>query len=177
MELILVRHPETEANRDQIFYTEADYPYTERGQVELTNIVGELRDLDYHVYSSPFRRALHVAQLLSNHVDVDDRLKEMDFGIFKGKSILEVAESDPKAYESIRTRSPGYSFPGGEPYERFVDRVASFFDELTQLGENAIVCTHGGVIDLIVQKFFKLKACYPKTGGVIRLQLDVEEQE
>ena len=76
MEIILVRHPETEANIQNLFYSEIDYPYTDRGQIEYKNIIKELKDLTYPVYTSPYDRALKVAQMISNNIVTDNRLKE-----------------------------------------------------------------------------------------------------
>ena len=42
MEIILVRHPETEANIQNLFYSKMDYPYTDRGQIEFKNIMNNL---------------------------------------------------------------------------------------------------------------------------------------
>lgn len=177
MELILVRHPETQANRDKVFYTESDYPYTCRGQIELSNIVKELKDLDYPVYSSPFSRALKVAAMISNTVIVDDRLKEIDFGKLKGLSISEIAEQYPEDYRHLKDKVHSYTFPDGEPYETFFGRISEFFDEVVHRGENAIVCTHGGVINLAIKRYFNLDQCYPKTGAIIKLKLDLEDPE
>jgi broad specificity phosphatase PhoE len=175
MELILVRHPETQANEDQVFYSEQDYSFTKRGNIELKNIVSELKDLDYRVYSSPYDRALKVAQLISNDVTIDSRLKEIDFGDFKGLTVNEVKSDYPDDYLAFTTRQEGYVFPSGESYDTFYKRIAAFIDVIVSDDVDTIVLTHGGVINMILRRYFSLEKCYPKTGAIIKLKLSVED--
>ncbi len=175
MEIILVRHPETEANIQNLFYSEMDYPYTDRGQIEFKNIIKELRDLTYPVYSSPYDRALKVAQMISNNIVTDNRLKEMNFGDFKGRSINAVKTEFPDDYIKFKTDFYDYIFPNGESYPTFSNRIIDFFEEIIQIGRSVIIVSHGGVINLILQNYFDITDYWPKTGSIIKLKLELED--
>ncbi len=175
MELILVRHPETQANKEQVFYSEKDYNYTERGQIELNNIVSELKELDYRVYSSPYERALKVAQLITNNVVVDSRLREINFGDFKGLSADEIKSGYPEDFIAFNSRHEDYTFPSGESFDNFYKRITAFIDMIITNNVDTIVLTHGGVINMILRRYFKLEKCYPETGAIIKLKLSVED--
>jgi broad specificity phosphatase PhoE len=176
MEVVFVRHPQTVANQSRIFCSESDYPYTERGLVELGNMIKELHELDYAVYTSPYERALKVAQLIKNQPIIDQRIKEIDFGIFKGLSVDEVADGYPEDFEKFKTQVNDYIFPKGESYKKFADRISEFFDEIIQHGEDVIIVTHAGVINYLLQKYFKIKKYWPKTGSIIKLKISIEEE-
>lgn len=176
MEVVFVRHPETQANVDKIFYTEKDFPYTERGEIELCNIVKELKNLDYRVFSSPYERALKVAQLLTNDTVQDRRLREIDFGLFKGLTAKEIERRFPEDFHKFKTQINTYVFPEGESYSQFSNRITKFFDQIIHSGENAIIITHAGVINYLLQKYFNVKKYWPKTGSIIKLKITIEEE-
>jgi alpha-ribazole phosphatase len=96
---------------------------------------------DALVYSSPLRRALKLASLLSTDVRVDERLSEISFGAWEGKRWDEIDRSEVEAWAA---NVLDYSPPGGESVSRLHARAVEFAASLDV--ECAAVVTHAGVI-------------------------------
>ena len=59
VKLILIRHPETEANAKRLIYGRTESEYTEKGRASVATVVEQLSQIDIHmIYSSPLKRAL-----------------------------------------------------------------------------------------------------------------------
>lgn len=105
------------------------------------------------VLSSPLERARQTAQPIADcndlDIDIDDRITEVDVGLWMGKSFEELNQlAEWKTYNRNRsTNRP----PGGESMMQVQVRAWQAIEKLTQCdsasGETAIaVITHGDVI-------------------------------
>lgn len=146
--LLVLRHPETEANVTGRWVGRGDAPYTARGVAEHAALVEELVRFDPDVlWSSPLRRCREVAQTAAARLRItpafDDRLLELDFGLAEGLTYEETVE------RGIRFEFKSESAPvaeGGESRRDILERTASALDDLlaTEARRMAVV-THGGV--------------------------------
>jgi alpha-ribazole phosphatase len=123
------------------------------------------------VWTSPARRcralAAALAVRLPARLTIDDRLQELDFGAWEGKSwdAIPLAALDRWAASPL-TFAP----PGGESGAALVQRVRNFCADLTRDPQSCIVVSHGGplkvLIALLQGKDADLLTPAPSTGSV-----------
>ena len=98
LQLVLVRHGETEWSRDGRHTGRTDLPLTDEGLREAGRVRELLSGFRFQrVLSSPLSRALETCRLagLGDQVEVRDELREWDYGSYEGKTTAEIHESDP----------------------------------------------------------------------------------
>lgn len=146
-EILIVRHPETEANVDGRFVGRGETPYTDRGVHQVELLVARIVAFGPQtVWTSPLARAYRVAEpaaaMAAVPLRVDERLLELDFGKAEGMTWSEIEEAGfAFDYRSVETPVA----PGGESRAQINSRSAAFADSLVALGGHHVVCTHGGV--------------------------------
>lgn len=82
-------------------------------------------------------------------VRIDRALNECDFGVWRGRALAEIHESDPAAAERWMT-DPASAPHGGESLVDFVARVSAWLAEQADHDGRAIAVTHGGVVKAAV---------------------------
>ena len=151
MEIIIVRHGESESNalsdKDEIFTGRWDCGLTKRGYEQAKALRGNpiFNDVDAFFVSN-LKRAMETAKTITDRkLIVDPRLQERSMGDFEGKKITEV-KSDPrykKYFEETGLMSFRHSFtvkgPNAESYTDVCKRVRSFIDELSKSNYHKIV--------------------------------------
>jgi broad specificity phosphatase PhoE len=151
--LLLVRHGETDWNRDGRWQGHSDTHLNDVGREQAAQLAAELNGVDV-VYSSDLARARETADILAEHlglpVRVDPRLRERSFGKWEGKTAPEIeAEfADPHA-RWLAGEGPGAD--DAEPFAEFDARVQAFLAEVLERhpGETVLVVAHGGSIRVI----------------------------
>ena len=165
MELILIRHGESEANvmekeRGGFYCGRWDCHLTERGRQQASAIRGktETEGADA-VFVSPLIRARETAeQFTDQNIIVDDRLTERSLGEFEGrfKNELENIEEYKKYFSEDKYAHLRASFtvkaPGGEDLNDVTVRVAPFFEELrARKYRKVIIGSHGIAIKCMLK--------------------------
>lgn len=151
--VFLIRHGRTQGNEEKRYTgSRTDEELLPEGIHEAERLRGRLSGLlpgTYRVYSGPLRRTRETAEILFPDTPalVIDRLTEIDFGEFEGKSHRELLGL--QAYQAWLDAGGKMPIPGGEPRERFVRR--SYLGFLEALGdasreEGAVIVCHGGNI-------------------------------
>lgn len=141
----MIRHGETDANRNEIVQGKLDiHGLTKRGrqQIErLAQYIGELGVPFTRIYSSPSRRARETAEILSYvlglQVEYDTSLLEMDFGELEGLPYSEVYKR--KDFQTMAEHFSQYRAPGGERSVDVQQRMVYF---LEQLRANTLIVSH-----------------------------------
>jgi 2,3-bisphosphoglycerate-dependent phosphoglycerate mutase len=148
-ELLLVRHGETDWNRDQRFQGHADPPLNERGREQARTIAEELaRERLDAVYASDLARARETAEIVAARlgvpVTVEPALREIDVGEWQGLTWAEIDERDPQARR--RWDEQGHGWERGESYEQLTERVVAALRRIAadHPGERVLVVGHGG---------------------------------
>jgi broad specificity phosphatase PhoE len=149
--IYLVRHGQTEFNRERRIQGHVDSPLTELGVRQAKAVGRLLRDLirdpdGWRIVSSPLGRAHATAEFVSAAlgglpVELDDRLKEMSWGPHDGRLRAELEAQEPETFG--RT---GWAFDAGtgETYEQVSERVGAWLESLPPEPQRRIVCvTHG----------------------------------
>jgi broad specificity phosphatase PhoE len=119
LELILLRHGETEFNRADVFRGRVDLPLNRRGKRQAQSAAAYLSHLSFQAfYSSPLRRSVETASAVAEphggKVETLDSFIDVDYGMWSGKSVDEVREGWPEVFR-LWVEDPGkVTFPGGE---------------------------------------------------------------
>jgi len=137
LRVYLLRHGETTYNADGNKYcgrTDADL--TSKGIQQAKRVAGLLEGIVFQaVYSSPLKRAFTTARIASGNLDVitDERLTEMDFGNWEGKTRAAFMEENPELWNQW-SQDPGATRAGGtgETAAALLNRVEGFFSEMRQ---------------------------------------------
>jgi broad specificity phosphatase PhoE len=146
--LLIVRHPETDANISGRFVGQGESPYTAEGRRQARRLPRKLaRFRPDAVWSSPLQRARVVAQRTSRlagvPLKVDQRLIELDFGQAHGLTWEEITEAGiPFNYRSADAPVA----PGGESRADLEARVGECVDEMCTAGGRHVVVAHAGVM-------------------------------
>jgi probable phosphoglycerate mutase len=163
--IYLVRHGQTEFNRERRIQGHVDSPLTELGVRQAKAVGRLLRDLirdpvGWRIVSSPLGRAHATAELVSAKlgglpVEFDHRLKEMSWGAYDGRLRAELEAQEPETFG--RT---GWAFDAGtgESYEAVSERVGAWLASLPPEPERRIVCVSHGISGRV------LRGLYAKLG-------------
>ncbi len=101
------------------------------------------------IFCSPMQRCLQTFRLLQfrQECTVDERLREIDFGAWEGRTFEEIAGAHPDLVAQWGNNPDDFGFPQGERIRHFYRRVQNFCELLPELAsENILLITHGGVI-------------------------------
>ena len=150
--IVLVRHGETDWNRERRFQGHADVPLNEEGRRQVRELAEALAGESFaRAYSSPLRRAAESAEILASRLALEvrpsDALKEVDVGSWSGLTVAEVEARFPAGYRRwIEWRASGWE--DGESYDELAQRVVAGLHELARAhpGGNVLAVTHGGPI-------------------------------
>ena len=161
-ELILIRHGETDWNRELRFQGHVDVPLNATGHEQARRLASRLAaeqiQVD-HLVSSDLIRTQQTAtpslQLLFPalhiHTLTDSALREQSFGIVDGLRVDAVKADHADAWERWLRFEPDYAMPGGETIRQFHTRVMDAVRRIAQQyqGQKVMVVTHGGVLDMV----------------------------
>ncbi|MDP2183211.1 MAG: histidine phosphatase family protein [Actinomycetota bacterium] len=145
--ILLVRHPETEANVTGRWVGRGNAPLTAVGHEQVPRLVGEIVRFEPDaIWSSPLGRTLAVAEEAARTVGleltIDERLTELDFGDAEGLT-----------YEEAVERGIPFEFkcedhpvaPGGESRRDILRRTDEVLADAMASSSRIAVVTHGGV--------------------------------
>lgn len=156
MKLYMVRHGETDRNKENRVLGRSDFPLNEAGLKQAAAAGEGLKEIVFDaVYSSPMKRALQTAEGIMEHsahpvsIVPEDALIEQDFGIFEGV---------PRDDETYQSEKHLYfkPFEDGESFLDVAARVYRFLDHLKETPQaqgNILLVTHGGICRVIENYF------------------------
>lgn len=161
LNVYLIRHGETQWNADGNRYCgRTDIPLTEKGILQAMELNKQLENISFqHIYSSPLQRAVQTARIAggSNVVITDNRLIEVDFGKWEGKTKEEFIEEDPSIWNNwLNDPSNFKAGEDGESASEVLSRVNDFFEYALNKTPNGniLVVGHNGINRLYLS--FKL---------------------
>lgn len=159
MILYLIRHGETDLNKQKRLQGQTDIPLNEYGR-ELARITGQaLREVKFDaVFSSPLFRAVETAEIIMGNRDcpfyTDGRIQEISFGDYEGMCYKGTAGAEeipcvPDADFLNFFRAPELYVtpPNGESFKEVIARTGDFYRELTHNSlyreRTVLISTHG----------------------------------
>jgi broad specificity phosphatase PhoE len=149
--LFLVRHGESEGNRDRVFTRSPEVPLTELGRRQARAAAERVaaRWAPVRVVSSPFRRARQTAEIfgevLGLPVDVEEDLRERCYGALAGQPYAAAREVAGWSPAASRTWCPP---GGGETLIEVAARAGAVLDRVARAApaEDVVVVSHGAVM-------------------------------
>ncbi|MBU0962447.1 MAG: histidine phosphatase family protein [Nanoarchaeota archaeon] len=146
--IFLLRHGETESNRDNIVSGILDSKLTYLGKTQAKKLAKLLEKENVNIiYSSPLKRALETAQEIAKKhklkVIINNQLREINLGEFEGKSWDYVYKKIPN-WREIRYK---YRPKGGETQKELDIRASSFLEDIKRKykTETIVILAHGSV--------------------------------
>jgi broad specificity phosphatase PhoE len=159
LNLILIRHGETEWNRTGRCQGVADIDLNDTGRRQIEELAHSLRDSDIRaVYSSDLLRALRTAKQIASHhdldVNIDKDLREMDQGDLEGLLFEEIRDRYADVLREWRESPETLMLPGGESLLQVEQRAWSVFEKLNRLhaGETVVAVSHNLTITALLCK-------------------------
>jgi alpha-ribazole phosphatase len=147
--VLLIRHAEPDEDARGRCYGRLDVGLSPTGLASAERLAESLRAVELDaVYVSPRLRAVQTAAALGGSRTIDDRLRELDFGRFEGRTYDEIEREQPEFFRSWMETPTLVQFPGGESYAELRQRVAAAVDEIVAANDRRTVAlvSHGGVI-------------------------------
>lgn len=165
--LYFVRHGETDWNAQARLQGELDIPLNETGRTQANQaaaLIGKLRPdfptLNY--VSSPLTRTRETMALLRAGLNLsmegvrfDDRLREIAFGAWEGKTWREIRATDSERAQARDADRWNYTPPEGESYAEASMRVKSFLDNIES---DTVIVAHGGIARVMLALIANLPA-------------------
>jgi len=149
---ILVRHAQSEYNEKGIFQGRLDSDLTPLGFVQARLLTARIRrERPEVVITSPQRRAyktaLMISDILSVPLEVDERIREMSFGLLEGNHFWSMFERNKEMILKWLKNPVENPLPTQEDMKSFEKRLREFMNELLQRKEKVIVIVgHGGTL-------------------------------
>jgi 2,3-bisphosphoglycerate-dependent phosphoglycerate mutase len=149
--IVMVRHGETDWNRENRFQGHADTELNEAGREQARMLALELAGETFRAaYSSPLLRAHETALILAASLDLEvepaDELMEVDVGSWSGLTRTDIEARFPDGFN--RWLEYGHGWDDGESYEELGARVVSGLLRIAVAHQrgNVLAVTHGGPI-------------------------------
>jgi broad specificity phosphatase PhoE len=163
MEIYFLRHGETEWNRDRRIQGSTEWTDLTDEGVRLAEAARDgmiAKGLAFdRLFSSPYRRALHTAQILGAGLGlapiVDDRLREISFGPYEGTRYGEGLFADDNIRACFLDPPRYVARDGAEPFDVVLARVRAFIEQtlvpLAASCARVLVVAHGGILRTVLR--------------------------
>ena len=145
MNIYLVRHGQTDWNKNNLMQGQTDVELNETGESQAIQTAQKLKDFQFSlIYSSPLKRTIRTANIIkgNSNLDIilDERLKERSFGDFEGQNNV-----DFKKYWNYKANLSDNKV---EPIQLLFRRVYIFLEELEKKYKNndinILLVSHNG---------------------------------
>ena len=161
LEILLIRHGQTDWNRDRRIMGRKDIPLNRAGKSEAKELARALKGVAIDaIYTSPVLRAVETARFLLDGrggrvVHIDD-MAEIDYGHWIGKTFEEVV---PEKEFHVYHKTPRKACPpGGEPMCEVYERSVRFIEKIRKKhkrGRVAVV-SHADVIKTVLVHYLDM---------------------
>ena len=159
VEWYFVRHGQTDWNATDRIQGQEDAPLNDHGRGQ-ARANGERfatlwrHDEPPHMVVSPLSRTRETADIfreaagLAGGYETDERLKEIHFGDWQRRTLVDVWHETPDPVEERKRDKWNFVVPGGESYALLATRAAPVLDTLP---ERAIIVCHGGTMRTFIR--------------------------
>lgn len=187
MKFYLVRHGETDWNRENKIQGQNDIPLNGTGKKQAGELANRLRLGAFEIkeiYTSPLKRAVATAETAGRALGlvpvVAEGLREMSLGSWEGYTWQQVKECFPAEYQTWYRNRRYQMPPGGESYQQLLERLLPVLGSLKHRAEgDVLLVTHSAVIMTLLSyvhgtPFEDMVANY-KTGNTGIAELDMDK--
>jgi alpha-ribazole phosphatase len=163
--LLLIRHAEPEETSRGRCYGRLDVPLSASGRAAAARLGDALAGTRLAaVLASPRRRATETAAALAERhaltVQIDDDLRELDFGSCEGRSYQEIEADHPELFRRWMESPTTVHFPGGESFALLQARALAAAERTRSRhgGQTVALVAHGGVLRAILADCLQMPA-------------------
>ena len=157
MELHLIRHGETQWNRDQRVQGQCNVGLNETGNRQAVELGERLRDIHFDaIYSSSSLRTRETAWLAfpDRHEDIVflDSLREIDLGPWEGRLHAEIAIEEPESQHHFWHMPHLFEVAGAETFYDLQERAMRAIRGISRkhFGRRVAVVSHGALIKSVL---------------------------
>ncbi len=179
LDILLVRHGETEWNSLRRIQGQLDIPLNEIGLRQARAIARRLGASPVAaVYTSNLLRASQTAEPIAaacGRVALPDRrLRERHFGSLQGSYYETLQQTDPERHRRMHSRDLAFDMDGGETLPALHERVCEVMAEIAARHREGpvVVVAHGGVLDCCYRLASGLALDAPRTYGLFNASLN-----
>lgn len=155
MQIVLVRHGETEWSLSGQHTSRTDLPLTEKGRERAAALGRALAEWEFSlVLTSPLRRARETCELagLGESAVICDDLREWDYGEYEGLTTPQIREQNP----TWNLWTDGC--PGGEKPDEVALRADRAIERLRTAGGDAVAFAHGHILRVVTARWLQMPA-------------------
>lgn len=179
MKLILVRHGQTEQNKNRIWQGHSEGMLNEEGKEQAKKLADRLEKENIDViYCSDLQRTRNTIKpyLKKNNTPIyyAEELRERNLGVLEGATTEQIEEYMTKNNINFDNTN----FETGETSPEFKGRVFKLYSEVLNKHENETVLfvSHGGTIAQIMLHLFnhskgEFKAYVPNNTGITKIEV------
>lgn len=158
-QLILVRHGETDWDKENRVQGTLDIPLNAEGEKEAGRICSELSKFKIDaVYSSPascsFSTAYKIAATRKLKVKKINELNEIDQGVWQGLLLKDIKKRYKKQYNIWKSAPSSGQPPKGECIRSVYDRAVNAIHKIIDKHKNGSICVVSGDIILSIIKCY-----------------------
>lgn len=153
LEMILVRHGETDSNIRGTYCGWTDTPLNSKGLDQARETARKLKDVQFDaVFCSPLARAVQTAEIITAGricgITLAEPLKEHNFGIWEDMTHSEIKEKYPDEATAYEKDWLNYEIEGGESAMQSFQRISVFTDGIVAAHESGtiLLVSHLGCI-------------------------------
>jgi probable phosphoglycerate mutase len=183
-ELVLLRHGETDWNREGRLQGQTDIALNALGERQALAVAEHLLSRQasaqiHAVYASDLSRASETARAFAQRafmeVVADARLRERHYGDFEGHRRADLPKLFPELGHAWNDGLLAMNPPRGETPQAFMTRVESAMRSMAlgHPGQRVLVATHGGVLDCAYRIAKGLGAHVPRTWPIANASLNI----
>lgn len=155
LKLYIVRHGETDWNRDRRYQGQRDIPLNVVGRAQALRNGEALRALlpaigEADFIASPLGRARETMEIMRGALGlapdayaIEDRLKELSYGSWEGQLQVDLPTLDPQGWGTRALDPYRWRPAGGESYADLMVRAVDWLSGVTR---DTVVAAHGGVV-------------------------------
>ena len=152
--IILVRHGETNWNKEGRFQGQIDIPLNIKGKEQAENASRHLDEVNFNkAFSSSMQRPLETAQIIlknKKHIDIKkiDNLIEISHGLWEGKLEHEIKQEWSEMLNDWHEKPETVVMPEGESIKQVSDRAIKAWDEICesqQSNDVTLIVAHDAV--------------------------------
>lgn len=189
MKIYLIRHGESLANLGLVsadFSMDNQNTLSKKGENQIQAIIPAFQNCNIvRIFSSPMKRVVKSAEILQSglankpKIIIDDRLKEIDYGIFTddrdNPEMQNIAKKQIAGDQEIR-------FGDGENIREILERFLDFLVDAYKKNQNGeiVIFSHGRLLSIVSKKIEelcqkKIKKSKIDNASIIEVELNSDE--
>ena len=172
-ELVLIRHGETDMNRELRFQGHVDVSLNAIGHEQARRLAARMAGAQADaVYVSDLLRARQTAEPIAGELSLppvpESGLREQHFGRVDGMRVDDIQRDLPEAWAGWLRFDEDFAMPEGESTRAFHARVMESVQRLVAAhpAQTVVVVTHGGVLDMIYRTARSLGLSGPRQSDI-----------